>query len=391
MRRFSANYVFTNNGKPIQNGVVGVNSEGQVIELIDHRDGVREYGHTEFRNGVIVPGFVNAHCHTELSHLKGKVKKHTGLANFVGQMKDFRLSGIEADEHSIVSSLKEMERLGTNAVGDICNTDDSFGAKLNSKLRFINFIELLGLDPDAATNLLARGKQFAEISARQGIPAHITPHSVYSLSLRLWEELAANLTDDSLLSIHYAESLDEAAFVSHRTGGIHRNYTGWGLPFDNAPNDSPLNILKAHVPAKAKLLLIHNTYLSQTELVGIQNHFTNCTFVLCPSSNLYIEQRLPDIPMISQSGARIALGTDSLASSETLSVFDQLKHILQHYPQLAFEQVLAWATLGGAQALGMDQDLGSIEPGKAPGLNLISPFNFDEMKPFPHSKILRLV
>lgn len=392
MRRFSANLVFTNTGAPIKNGVVGVNEVGEVVEIIDHRHGVKEYRSTEFHNGIIVPGFINAHCHTELSHLKGEIEEKTGLAGFVSQIRDHRLGGGTGDYDSIQSALQEMERQGVVAVGDICNTADSLEAKGRSRIKFLNFIEVLGLNPDAAESTMQEaGRLATEFKEKLNIPSWITPHSVYSLSTPLWQHLSSYFNNDSIISIHYAESGDEEKFVSQREGGIADNYSRWGLPMEHAPADTPFNILETYLPEKAKILFIHNTYLKQKELEQIGNTFPNSTFVLCPTSNLYIENRLPDIAMLSRSRVKIALGTDSLASSATLSVFRQIQVILKHFPELSFEQVMMWATQNGAQALGMESTLGTIEVGKSPGLNLITPFDFVQMRPYDHSRVVPLV
>ncbi len=392
MRRFSANYIFTNTGNPIRNGVVGVNDNGEIIEIIDHKDGVKEYAHTEFRNGIIVPGFVNAHCHTELSHLKGKVEPNTGLAGFVNQIRNHRLAGERGNEESISNAIEQMAKLGTVAVADICNTSDSFSAKQKSGIKFINLIEVLGLESEKVDSILERAEAISEVSANQlGMPAYITAHSIYSLSVKLWERLAVILKNNPIVSVHFAESRDEANFANERTGGIFDNYVRWGLSFSDAPNASPVEILKRYLPKDSRLLLVHNTFMDEHQLNEIKDYFSNAYFVLCPSSNLYIEQTLPNVPMLSASEVKIALGTDSLASSPTLSIFSQIQLILNHFPKIEFAQVLQWATLYGAEALGLEHSFGTIEKGKAPGLNLISPFNFSEMKPYPNSKVMALL
>lgn len=392
MRRFSANYIFTNTGKPIRNGVVEVDDNGVVVDIIEHIDGVKEYAHTEFRNGIIVPGFVNAHCHTELSHLKGKVEPKTGLASFVNQIRNHRLDGLRGEELSISRAIEQITQQGTVAVADICNTSDSFSAKQKSGVKFINLVEVLGIESEKADSILERAKVISEVSANQlGMPAYITPHSVYSLSAKLWERLGGALKNSPIVSIHFAESLDEARFTNERAGGIYDNYVQWGLPFSDAPSASPVNILKSYLPKDCRLLLVHNTFMDELQLCEVKDYFTNTYLVLCPSSNLYIEQTMPNVPMLSASGVKIALGTDSFASSPTLSIFDQIQLILTHFPLIEFTQVLQWATIYGAQALGLEHSLGTIENGKKPGLNLISPFNFSEMKPYPHSKVKPLL
>ena len=187
MRRFSANYVYTNAGLPIRNGVIGVNDEGVIVEIIDHKGQEKEYAHTEFRNGIIVPGFVNAHCHTELSMLKEQVTPKTGLADFVNQIRNSRLGGLNADENSICNALDEIRRTGTVALADICNTTHSYTAKQQSQIGFVNFVEVLGLDNEKAQQVMDRAMDTKrKLSQLLGSKNFLTPHSVYALSTKLW-------------------------------------------------------------------------------------------------------------------------------------------------------------------------------------------------------------
>lgn len=392
MRRFSANYVYTNAGLPIRNGVIGVNDEGVIVEIIDHKGQEKEYAHTEFRNGIIVPGLVNAHCHTELSMLKEQVTPKTGLADFVNQIRNFRLQGVDADEKPIANALNEIHRTGTVALADICNTTDSLCAKEQSRTRFVNFVEVLGLDNQKAHHIMDRAMVIREeLTTLQGSKCFLTPHSVYSLSTQLWEKLAQNFSGNDIISIHFAESKDEELFTQTHSGPIAQNYKDWGLLASHAPKGLPIDIVKQYLPKEAKILFVHNTFLTREQAHDLNSHFSNACFVLCPTSNIYIENTLPNIPMLNEVGLKIALGTDSLASSHTLSIFEQLRVILSTYSELSFAEVLRWATINGAKALGFDSHFGTIELGKSPGLNLITPFDFENGTIRDDSRVIRLV
>jgi cytosine/adenosine deaminase-related metal-dependent hydrolase len=95
------------------------------------------------------------------------------------------------------------------------------------------------------------------------------------------------------------------------------------------------------------------------------------TLCLCPKANLYIENRLPNIPLFVNEGMKLTLGTDSLASNDSLSILEEMKTISKHFPQISFETMLNWATKNGAELLGMEKEIGTIEKEKTPGLNLI--------------------
>ncbi len=392
MRRFSANYIYTNCGKPIRNGVVGVDDDGVIVEIIDHKGQVKEYAHTEFRNGIIVPGFVNAHCHTELSHLKGKITPETGLADFVNQIRNSRLAGDIIEDKPIFDAIAEMQRQGIVAVTDICNTTDSFFAKQNSKIRFTNLIEVLGLDKTKADLILERAritKQIAEETLNT--TAYLTPHSFYSLSATLLQHLKDKTTSNPIVSIHFAESKEEELFVGNHTGKLAQNYQSWDLPIDDAPAGYLIDLAKRHLNRKTTTLFVHNTFLKIADARELKHQFPKAFFVLCPASNLFIEKTLPNIPMMVDENLKIALGTDSLASSPTLSILEQVRIIQEFFPQIPFPEILAWATKNGAEALGLEDALGTIELGKSPGLNLITPFDFANCKLKPNSRVKKLL
>lgn len=392
MRRFSANYIYTNCGKPIRNGVVGVDDNGVVVEIIDHKGQEKEYAHTEFRNGIIVPGFVNAHCHTELSHLKGKIDQGTGLANFVDQIRNSRLAGDIIDDKPIQDAIADMNRQGIVAVADICNATDSFFAKQNSKIRFVNLIEVLGLDKSKAEIILEKAritKQIAEETLN--VPAFLTPHSFYSLSTSLLKLLMEETKHNPIVSTHFAESREEELFTIMQKGKLAQNYQNWNLPVDDAPAGKLIDLAKRYLASEAKILFVHNTFLSDKEARELKRYFPKAFFVLCPASNLYIEKTLPNIPMLVNEGLKIALGTDSLASSTTLSILEQIRIIQENFPLISFPKVLEWATVNGAEALGFENEVGTIELGKSPGLNLITPFDFANCKLKANSRVLKLV
>lgn len=392
MRRFSANYIFPVTGRPIRNGIVEVDNTGKVVEIIDPKGEPIETSSTEFHNGVIVPGFVNAHCHTELSHFKGKLQPETGLSGFVEQVRNLRIENSVEPESAIKKGIEEMSRQGIVAVADICNTSDSFFAKQNSSIRFVNLIEILGLDESKAEMILEHGKMLKEIpDFKVGDCAYLTPHSTYTLSQKLWSLLANELKESQIISIHLGESQMERELTEKKEGKLADTFRSWGFSAESIPVGTPVDIVQKNIPNDKKVLFVHNTFLKKDEVVRLKQQYRDASFVLCPASNLFIEKALPDVEMLVKTGINISLGTDSLASSSSLSILDQINLIIKYFPQFPFGQILEWATINGAMALGMEQELGSIEVSKIPGLSLIYPFDFENMQPFNHSKVKRLI
>ena len=137
MRRLSANYIYRVGSFPLKNGIIEIDDTGRVINIIDTRGELKESRSLEFYNGVIVPGFINTHCHLELSELKNKIPERAGLPEFLGQIVGYKKkTKSESALKSIDLQDKLMQRNGIVAVGDICNTTESVQTKLNSKIYY---------------------------------------------------------------------------------------------------------------------------------------------------------------------------------------------------------------------------------------------------------------
>ena len=183
MKRFAANYIFPITSAPIKNGYVEVEDDGTIIKIGALE---KEMPSTQFYNGIIVPGFINAHCHIELSHLKGKFRKGSGMAGFIDQINELRES---APEHVRKARIKEeMDSLweqGVSAMADISNCDESFNIKRESPLYTRTFIEVFGTEPEDASNVIEGAEKILSIADEAGIDASITPHSPYTMSPEL--------------------------------------------------------------------------------------------------------------------------------------------------------------------------------------------------------------
>ena len=393
MRRFSANYVLPVTCPPIKNGIVEVDNNGEIISIVDPGRVFQEIHSTEFHNGVIVPGFVNAHCHLELSHLKGQIKSRLGIAGFIKAVTEYRMNDSEVIQKAIQVAIREIELTGTVAVGDICNKLDTFLLKSKSSTFFHNFIEVFGINPDTSEriieNAIAVKNGFEKL---QNSSTSITPHSTYSLSIALWDSLCDKIINSNLpVSVHYAESLPEFEYLMNGTGPLMERYRLLNIPFDAPFGLTPFKVVTDNINHNKDVLLIHNTFASVEELVELNRIYRKATFVTCPESNLIIEGRLPDLVSMYKQGLRIAIGTDSLASATSLSMLHHIKILQDNFNEIPFSEILKWSTLNGAEALNVSDRFGSVEIGKAPGLNLITNFDFDKMSPRANSEVRRLI
>lgn len=386
---FSADYIFPVSTPPIKNGIVEVDEEGIILAIYSPENFKGNKTHIQFYKGIICPGFVNVHCHLELSHLKGKLMEGRGLNNFIKQIEENR----GATENEVFSAIEEAEeemiKNGIVAVGDISNTAHSFKQKEAKNIHYHTFIELLGFHPDKADKAFEIG-----LSLYKQLPGvgSITLHAPYSASTKLLSKIN-NWSGEhkSIISMHNQESEDENLLFVEKKGKILERLKQFGIDTDffEPTGFSSLQSALMHLTKCDKVLLVHNTFTSQEDIDWAQQLNKSIYWCFCPNANLYIENRLPNIPLFVKNKCTICIGTDSLASNWGLSILDELKSIQKSYPQISLPELITWSTLNGAAFLGIEKAIGSLEIGKKPGLNLIS--NCDGMKLDKVSIVLKLI
>ena len=355
MRYLSAHYVFPASSPPIKNGIVCVGDDGCVVEVIDVGGKLEEREKLEFYNGILVPGFINAHCHLELSHLRNVIDRHCGLLDFISAVGKHRCN--ENRENAAKTADNEMIANGIAAVGDISNDSTAINVKKNSKLLYHTFVELFGLDGSKAEKIFDDGVKLKNKFFETGLIATLTPHAFYSVSPELLDKL--NNSRQNLVSIHNRESAEEMNIVVNGRG---------------TSNESAQK-MNRFLQKASQCLLVHNTFSKQGDVDGDLRYY----YVLCPNSNLYIHNCLPDFSLFLQL-QNVCIGTDSLASNSSLCILNEMKTIHKNSPQISLKTLVNWATINGAMALGFEKHLGSFEIGKSPGVNLITGIDFEGMK-----------
>jgi len=389
-RYLSADYIFPVSSEPIKDGIVVIDESGVIVDIIDGGRRSEISATIELYQGIIIPGFVNSHCHLELSHMHGKIPKGAGLVSFISAI----ISQRSADEYQVMAAMKTYDQLmftnGIVAVGDISNNKLSKSVKQNSRIYYHTFIELLGFDPLRAETVFQKALDLkADFTP---LPASLAPHAPYSVSAELFSILKNYAEDhENLFSMHNQESESENEFFLHKSGPFIDFYKmlNLNLSFFQARSKTSLQALLTLFPVNQKIVLVHNTFTNLEDIAAVKNSKKNITWCLCPNANLYIEQRLPDLTLFLNSELNLTVGTDSLASNDKLCILSELKTIKEHFSELPSSQIIRWATLNGAQFLGIDSKFGSIEKGKTPGLNLILNVNGTEITHL--SQIQRLI
>ena len=368
-QKFQATQIFTGTELLEDQLVLITQKDGTIEAMVGIEDAGDEVQNFE---GIITPGFINAHCHLELSHMKGMIPAHTGLQEFVKQIVALRHVDPESIQEAIVSAEAEMMANGIVAVGDISNTLDTLSQKAKHNLAYYSFVELYDLDPTRAADKILAGLEIQKKFQENCVRASLVPHAPYSVTNNLWNLLSAHFGIHTI-SIHNQETPDENDFFKTKTGSFLGMYerTKVNLDFFEATG---LSSLQSILPVFEKAhhgILVHNSFTSAEDIQAVHAAMDNAFWCLCPNANQYIEQTMPPIELLRSKNAKMVIGTDSYASNWSLNVLDELKTIQQHHPQIPLEEMLGWATLNGARALQMDKHLGSFEQGKKPGVVMI--------------------
>ena len=375
MRKISADYIFTVSGESIKDGVVTIDENGKIL-TVDERQN-HDISTLEIHTGVIVPGFVNTHCHLELSHMKGKVDTGTTLIPFITGVVTKRAASMEEIHAAIAAAEQEMIDGGIVAVGDISNVTDTFPQKAKGNLRYYNFIEFFDFmqEHNTQSEFDKYKAVHDELELNNGNQKTCVPHAPYSVSPSLFEKINdANPNDGVTISIHNEETVPENDLFLTKTGGFIDFYAGFGISLDNfeATGQTSVHYALQHMNPNNKTLFVHNTLMNAEDIAATQAWSDKVYWATCANANLYIENRLPNYQLFIDAGAKMTIGTDSLTSNWQLSIIEEMKTIARYQSYVPFETILKWATLNGAEALGFDADLGSIEVGKTPGLNLLN-------------------
>jgi aminodeoxyfutalosine deaminase len=391
MKRLAAQFIITNSGPPLKRGVITTEDDGTIMNVEDTSGDLKEKHSIEFYNGIIIPGFVNCHCHLELSHMKGKISIGTGLDRFIEEIRNTRNDDKDIVNSSILSADLKMNKEGIVLCADVCNTSETFLIKKKSGIRYINLLEVFGIDPEKAVRRIDEINQVALTANDMDLSYSLVPHSAYSMSVSLFRLLRNYSLENKITSMHFMETKGEEIFLNNHSGPLMSYYLRSGLL------PSRLETVKSHddavlneITKSGNLILVHNTFVDEKIIKTVKER-TNLFWCLCPNSNIYIENTVPPLNLLIKEDCEIVIGTDSLASNSELSVLEELKTLQMHFPDISIEDLVLWATMNGARALGEEEKYGKIETGKKPGLLLLQNVDLQNMKLLPDSFVTRLI
>ena len=356
MARRIASHLMLIDGHLEPNMILTLDDSGRIL-AIEREENIDRCAGMEFYSGVIIPGMINAHCHLELSYLRGAIEEQTGFAGFAREIG--RCRTLYSDEERRRKALNADARMweeGVQAVADIANDRLVMDIKAKSKIEYSTLFEFFGLQ---------RTSLDEHLQMVQEPRSSITPHSIYSVQDEPMRRICS--IGDTPLSLHFLESDDESLLYQGR-GSLAEWYERMGWECDFLHYGTPSQRIAESIPSSRRVMLIHACKATAEDVEILDKHFAGTlTWVLCPESNRYISRLKPPVDMLRKMGARIAIGTDSLASARHLSMIDNMRQL----GDIALDELAVWATENGAKALGRDTDLGHFAVGKSPGVVLI--------------------
>ena len=374
MKRIAAQFVYALDGRdPIRNGYVEYDeNDGTIIGVGACSEG------EEVLPGAIVPGFVNCHCHVELSHLHKKFRKGTGMAGFIDQINELRdWAGNDVKARLVREWMDKMWKDGVSAMADISNDESSFEVKKNHKMYTRTFLEVFGSEPEMCDGVM---KDVVELNAKADeavIDAAPTPHSCYTMSPQLLSASAAAGLERGYVSYHSQESQEEEDLLLTGSGAMYENRKRSGMSTPPVTGESSLKYfidrlaVAKPAPYEEHILLVHNVCLAQSDVDAAKEVMKNVYWAVCPLSNIFIHNALPPIPLMMKNDLKVVVGTDSLSSNDDLDMVKELYCLHANFPEVPMTKLLEWACCNGAEFL-KKEELGSLSAGKRPGIVLVN-------------------
>ncbi len=391
MRKITADFIFTPSGHLAKDKVLVTDDLGRIVSLEDIAE--HERSSIEKYTGIICPGFINAHCHLELSHMLGKVDTGTSLLPFLQSVVQFRDISKAEILDAIATQDQYMYEQGIVAVGDISNQTDTFQTKKESYIRYYTFVEMFDfLFPGMTEAEFEKYKKvFDGLEENEKDDFRAVPHAPYTVTPELFQKINQLNKPEGTISIHNQETPEENLLFEKKAGNFPSFFEGFKIPFDHfkATGQRSIHYALKHMDAKQKTLFVHNTTCIPSDIQAAHDWSQQVYWATCPNANLFIENKLPNYQYFLDANAKMCIGTDSLTSNWQLCILEEMKTIQKLQSYISLETLLTWATINGANALGFEDTLGSFEQGKKPGIINIS--NCENLKLTGQSEVTRII
>ena len=373
MTRYHANWVLPIASPPLRNGTV-VEDSGRIVYVGPRTHALSGGDDVELGDVMLMPGLVNTHCHLELTAMRGFLDG-LGFREWIVRLTTARRAVLTPDMLLDAARLGVDEGLhyGVTTFADTGDTCAGFDAMLERGVRGIGYREVFGPDPAQCDDAVAAlDAKVAEMLGRATslVGVGVSPHAPYTVSDALFRATAALARARQLpLAVHIAESACESQLVERGSGEFGEALRARGIGV-SPRGRSPIALLESLGVLNARALLIHCIRVDADDIRAIARH--HCAVAHCPASNAKLGHGIAPLSALLAAGIRVGIGSDSVASNDRMDLLDEARVATLfaaaregRHDALAAAAALELATIGGARALGIDGETGTLEVGKA--------------------------
>jgi len=375
MIRYHARWVLPISRPPLENATV-VEDGGRIV-FVGARGDAPPGQDEDLGDVALLPGLVNAHTHLELTVMRGFLED-LDFRSWILRLTRARREVLSPETlvDSAKAGIAEGLLAGVTTYADTNESGAPFHALRAMGVRGISYQEVFGPDPAQCSEALAGLR--AKVDAMRPnetalVRAGVSPHAPYSVSDALFEATAAYAQSERLpIAVHIAESEDESSLVQHAFGAWADSHRARGLPVVVRAG-SPIRLLERTRVLDARPLLIHCIRADANDVAAIARH--DCAVAHCPASNAKLGHGIAPLVELLDAGVRVGVGSDSVASNNRMDLLDEARLAilmqrarLQRHNAVSAARMLELATLGGARALGLDAEIGTLDVGKSADL-----------------------
>lgn len=366
-RRLAARWLLPIEGQPIEHGALLVGDDGRIVavgpEMVVPRP--ENIPVAEFPDAAILPGLINTHTHLELTGLAEPVQalEFPDWIRRLRQVKSTRTASEYLD--AARQGLRDCFAAGVTTVADTGDSGTVIRALSESDGSGIAYQEVFGPHPAQVDESLANLQQRVEKSSEWvtgRVQIGVSPHAPYTVSGPLFRAVGDWARAERIpVAVHIAESTAEAQFLLAGTGPFADAWLARGIPLPPPPGKTPVAWLGNHEILSEHTLCIHAIQVGPEDLELLAQ--SGAAVAHCPLSNLAHGHGLPPLQSFLDAGIRVGLGTDSVVSVGRLDLLAEARAAAR-IASLDADQLLELCTLGGARALGIDSETGSLVAGK---------------------------
>ena len=355
-----ARVVVTMDGAPIENGAVAITGN-RIVEVGKFSDvSVRNSGETvDLGEQALLPGLINSHCHLDYTCLRGKIAAPNSFTDWIHAI-NAEKGNLKPENYvaSIKKGFSEAKKFGTTTIANLTAFPELI-SKIESPVRTWWFAELIDVrNPGHAKELVRAVVEYLQSSPHWGL----APHSPFTASADLLRQCEETAGEKVLLTIHLAESREEAEMFRDGKGRLYDFLKSIGRLMTDCGNKTPVEKFISET-RRRDWMLVHLNEIAETDFDLLTQSKSEMSVVHCPRSHRYFGHSPFQMDRLRRLGLNVCLGTDSLASNDDLSLFAEMRQVQRTFPETPPEKILAMVTVNGALALRQQRTLGRIQPG----------------------------